>query len=130
ENICTNFSGTLVNIAFRLHGYDLLLLETIRGCLKSLTWAIRNHIYTDKTCLRRFQILNFSLVHAGGLCLCSSEFIRRKLLRQPLRTLDALHLAVCSINNLSLVTADEKLAQSATILGIDILLLTSNMNFI
>ncbi|MFM6604607.1 MAG: type II toxin-antitoxin system VapC family toxin [Dolichospermum sp.] len=48
----------------------------------------------------------------------------------PLRTLDALHLAVCSINNLSLVTADEKLAQSATILGIDILLLTSNMNFI
>jgi hypothetical protein len=28
------------------------------------------------------------------------------------------------------VTADEKLAQSATILGIDILLLTSNMNFI
>ncbi|MFM6504811.1 MAG: hypothetical protein ACKPKP_20705 [Dolichospermum sp.] len=98
--------------------------------MKSLTWAIRNHIYTDKTCLRRFQILNFSLVHAGGLCLCSSEFIRRKLLRQPLRTLDALHLAVCSINNLSLVTADEKLAQSATILGIDILLLTSNMNFI
>ncbi|MFM6584044.1 MAG: hypothetical protein ACKPJQ_03505, partial [Dolichospermum sp.] len=56
-----------------------------RGCLKSLTWAIRNHIYTDKTCLRRFQILNFSLVHAGGLCLCSREFIRRKLLRQPLR---------------------------------------------
>ncbi|MFM5942365.1 MAG: hypothetical protein ACKO9G_03110, partial [Dolichospermum sp.] len=84
ENICTNFSGTLVNIAFRLHGYDLLLLETIRGCLKSLTWAIRNHVYTDKTCLRRFQILNFSLVHAGGLCLCSREFIRRKLLRQPL----------------------------------------------
>ena len=48
----------------------------------------------------------------------------------PLRTLDALHLAVCSINNLSLVTADKKLAQSATILGIDILLLTSNLNFI
>lgn len=43
----------------------------------------------------------------------------------PLRTLDALHLAVCSINNFSLVTADDKLAQSATILGIDILLLTS-----
>ncbi len=47
----------------------------------------------------------------------------------PLRTLDALHLAVCSINNVSLVTADDKLAQSATILGIDILLLTSNFNF-
>jgi predicted nucleic acid-binding protein len=47
----------------------------------------------------------------------------------PLRTLDALHLAVYSINNFSLVTADDKLAQSATILGIDILLLTSNLNF-
>lgn len=42
----------------------------------------------------------------------------------PLRTLDALHLAVCSMNNFSLVTADEKLAQSATILDINILLLT------
>ncbi len=29
--------------------------------------------YTDKTHLYGFQALNFSLVHAGGLCLCSSD---------------------------------------------------------
>jgi uncharacterized protein len=46
----------------------------------------------------------------------------------PLRTLDALHLAVSSINNLSLVTADDRLAQSATVLGIDVLLLTPDLN--
>jgi predicted nucleic acid-binding protein len=46
----------------------------------------------------------------------------------PLRTLDALHLAVSSINNLFLVTADERLAQSATVLGIDVLLLTPDLN--
>lgn len=46
----------------------------------------------------------------------------------PLRTLDALHLAVSSIDDLSLVTADNKLAQSATLLGIDILLLTPELN--
>ncbi|MFM8005528.1 MAG: type II toxin-antitoxin system VapC family toxin, partial [Dolichospermum sp.] len=46
----------------------------LRGCLKSLTWAIRNHIYTDKTCLRRFQILNFSLY---STCQCYEVHIWR-----------------------------------------------------
>jgi uncharacterized protein len=41
----------------------------------------------------------------------------------PLRTLDALHLAVASQNNIRLVTADAALAASAQFLGIDILLL-------
>jgi uncharacterized protein len=41
----------------------------------------------------------------------------------PLRTLDALHLAVASHNNIRLVTADAALAASAQFLGIDILLL-------
>jgi uncharacterized protein len=41
----------------------------------------------------------------------------------PLRTLDALHLAIASQNNIRLVTADAALAASAQFLGIDILLL-------
>lgn len=41
----------------------------------------------------------------------------------PLRTLDALHLAVASQNNIRLVTADAALAASAQFLGVDILLL-------
>lgn len=41
----------------------------------------------------------------------------------PLRTLDALHLAVASQNNIRLATADTALAASAQFLGVDILLL-------
>ncbi|OKH32329.1 hypothetical protein NIES2101_40735 [Calothrix sp. HK-06] len=41
----------------------------------------------------------------------------------PLRTLDALHLAVASQNNIRLVTADQGLAASAQALGVEILLL-------
>ncbi len=37
--------------------------------------AVRNRIYTGKTqMVRGFQILDFSLVRAGGLCLCSRDF--------------------------------------------------------
>ncbi|MEH1789972.1 MAG: hypothetical protein V7L23_31510 [Nostoc sp.] len=36
--------------------------------------AVRNRVYTDKTRLRGFESLNFPLVRAGGLCLCSREF--------------------------------------------------------
>lgn len=43
----------------------------------------------------------------------------------PLRTLDALHLAVASSNQLLLVTGDEALARSARTLGIDVQLLTA-----
>jgi predicted nucleic acid-binding protein len=41
----------------------------------------------------------------------------------PLRTLDALHLAVASSNQLLLVTGDEGLAHSARTLGIEVELL-------
>ena len=41
----------------------------------------------------------------------------------PLRTLDALHLAVASSNQLLLVTGDEALARSARTLGIEVQLL-------
>jgi uncharacterized protein len=41
----------------------------------------------------------------------------------PLRTLDALHLAIASQNNIRLVTADEALAASAGILGVEFQLL-------
>jgi predicted nucleic acid-binding protein len=44
-----------------------------------------------------------------------------------LRTLDALHLACASSNNLRLVTADEALAVSANALGIEVQLLTLNV---
>ncbi|MGK5091452.1 type II toxin-antitoxin system VapC family toxin [Deltaproteobacteria bacterium TL4] len=37
----------------------------------------------------------------------------------PLRTLDAIHLAIASVNNLSLLTADIKLADSARHLGLN-----------
>jgi hypothetical protein len=51
--------------------------------------------YTGKTCLRRLKILVFSLVHAGGLCVYSSDstawrepyYIRTILLKHPLNTL-------------------------------------------
>ena len=42
----------------------------------------------------------------------------------PLRTLDALHLACASSNDLCLVTADEALAESAEALGVEVRLLT------
>lgn len=41
----------------------------------------------------------------------------------PLRTLDALHLAIAASNEISLVTADEGLAESARMFGIDVQLL-------
>ena len=41
----------------------------------------------------------------------------------PLRTLDALHLAVASIGNMTLLTADQQLASAARHFGIDLELL-------
>ena len=41
----------------------------------------------------------------------------------PLRTLDALHLAIAASNNLRLVTADEGLAGSAEAFGVEVQLL-------
>ncbi|WP_196523595.1 type II toxin-antitoxin system VapC family toxin [Nostoc commune] len=41
----------------------------------------------------------------------------------PLRTLDALHLAIAFQNNIRLVTADEALATSTEVLGVEVLLL-------
>ncbi len=42
----------------------------------------------------------------------------------PLRTLDALHLAVSSSEGLTIVTADETLTKSAETLSLEVLLLT------
>jgi predicted nucleic acid-binding protein len=42
----------------------------------------------------------------------------------PLRTLDALHLAVAASNHLRLVTADEALARAADAFGVEVQLLT------
>ncbi len=39
----------------------------------------------------------------------------------PLRTLDALHLAVASSKNLTLLTADQQLSKAADLLGVDVL---------
>jgi predicted nucleic acid-binding protein len=43
---------------------------------------------------------------------------------RPLRTLDALHLAVAASNHLRLVTADEALARAADAFGVEVQLLT------
>lgn len=49
------------------------------------------------------------------------EWISR--FQTPLRTLDALHLAIAHLNNITLVTADQGLAASAGILGAAVQLL-------
>jgi len=41
------------------------------------------------------------------------------LFNAPLRTLDALHLAITSLEELELVTADRHLMQSAALLGVN-----------
>ena len=41
----------------------------------------------------------------------------------PLRTLDALHLALAALENAQLITADRQLHESATLLGVESLLL-------
>ena len=41
----------------------------------------------------------------------------------PLRTLDALHLAIAASHNIPLVTADEGLVASADVLGVEVQLL-------
>jgi uncharacterized protein len=41
----------------------------------------------------------------------------------PLRTLDALHLAIAASHNIAIVTADEGLAESARRLGVEVLIL-------
>ncbi len=45
-------------------------------------------------------------------------------MRVPLRTLDALHLALCSLENLSLVTADKGFAKAAKIFHVPVLLVS------
>lgn len=41
----------------------------------------------------------------------------------PLRTLDALHLAIAAAHDIQLLTADQGLAESAVLLGVDVQLL-------
>ncbi len=69
-------------------------------------------------------------INSGFYTCITIEMIHYQLAREwisrfttPLRTLDALHLAVASQNNIRLVTADAALGASAQFLGVDILLL-------
>jgi uncharacterized protein len=78
------------------------------------------------TIVERFQ----SDIDSGFYARITLETIHYHLAREwisrfttPLRTLDALHLAVASQNNIRLVTADAALAASAQFLGVDIILL-------
>lgn len=66
----------------------------------------------------------------GFYCSITLETIHYHLAREwisqfttPLRTLDALHLAVAFQNNMRLVTADAALAASGQFLGVEIILL-------
>lgn len=45
------------------------------------------------------------------------------LFNTPLRTLDALHLAIASLEEIELVTSDQKLIQAAAVLGVKTLVL-------
>jgi predicted nucleic acid-binding protein len=90
--------------------------ELSRNDALAITELFKNHINEG---LYRLVLLENQHYHLAR------DWIARFDL--PLRTLDALHLAVSSINNLYLVTADDRLAQSATVLGIDVLLLTPEL---
>ena len=46
--------------------------------------------------------------------------LRARLFNTPLRTLDALHLAIASLEEFELVTSDQQLVQAATVLGVKI----------
>lgn len=65
-----------------------------------------------------FQFLPIQPKHFTTAMNLISEF------NTPLRTLDALHLAIASQKNATLLTADTKFAQSAEILGIAVTLIS------
>ena len=77
--------GTATALVDAKAGIDVALVSRFQDKLESVAkrmfvkskltqkLAIGNRVYTGKTCLRRLKILVFSLVHAGGLCLYSSE---------------------------------------------------------
>jgi len=82
--------------------------------------------YDATAIVERFQID----IDSGFYTRITLETIHYHLAREwisrfttPLRTLDALHLAVASQNNVRLLTADAGLAASAQFLEVDVLLL-------
>ncbi|MBN3894110.1 MAG: phosphoenolpyruvate synthase [Nostoc sp. NOS(2021)] len=62
----------MVVVAENIPQLDAPQKENIKQFIEAL--ATRSHGYTDKTHLRGLKTLDSSLVHAGGLCLSSSEF--------------------------------------------------------
>ncbi|MEH1938160.1 MAG: phosphoenolpyruvate synthase [Nostoc sp.] len=62
----------MVVVAENIPQMDAPQKENIKQFIEAL--ATRSHGYTDKTHLRGLKTLDSSLVHAGGLCLSSSEF--------------------------------------------------------
>ncbi|MHC5831353.1 MAG: hypothetical protein ACYT04_89155, partial [Nostoc sp.] len=69
----------MVVIAENIPQLDVPQEENIKQFIEAL--ATRSHGYTDKTHLRGLKTIDSSLVHAGGLCLCSSVLLRRSKLR-------------------------------------------------
>ena len=75
------------------------------------------------------RILSKFLAHLDGnfYSIVSVEFQHWRLARgwiglfsTPLRTLDALHLAIASVGDLEVVTSDQRLVQAADILGVKV----------
>lgn len=71
---------------------------------------------------------------SGYYACISLELVHYNLAREwiarfdtPLRTLDALHLAIAFSNNLRLITADEGLAGSAEAIGVEVQLLRQDL---
>lgn len=79
-------------------------------------WEIASRFQTDLN-NGFFTLLNIEPVHYDK----ARNWIRQ--FNTPLRTLDALHLAVADSCEIPLITADESLAVSARLLGVEVTLL-------
>ncbi|MBN3950074.1 MAG: hypothetical protein HWQ38_27825 [Nostoc sp. NMS7] len=62
--------------------YDNISREN--WCQLNIKRAVRNRVYTSKTHGGGLRILDFVLVHGGGLCLCSREFHSPRLKLTPM----------------------------------------------
>lgn len=83
---------------------------------KAITIRFQTHLDNDFYIRIRFETAHYQLAR---------ELIGR--FDTPLRSLDALHLACASSNNIRLVTADDALARSAEVLGVKVQLLRASI---
>jgi len=120
---------------------QIFLREQVQPAVSTLTEveffsAIAKKVRTDELDRRDGnRILSKFLAHWGGnfFSIISVELQHWRLARDwiglfstPLRTLDALHLSIASIEDLVLVTSDQQLAQAADTLGVKTRIMTAD----